>query len=225
MDCNTSSFPILPYLLEFAQTHVHWVRDAIQCSHPLLPTSSPALSISVFSNESAICIRWPKNRHFSFSINLSNEYSRLISFRINWFDLLAVKGTLKSLLQHHNLKASILWCSAFIMAQLSYPYMTTLEIIALTIWIFFSKVMILLFSILSRFVIAFLPRSKRLSISWFYPCSNIRNSLILLKGIIFQNRSFKHFSMISYCVKGQGHGTDGNVFLATSLTASCRIFP
>ena len=150
-----------------------------QWYHHLLPTSSPALRIRIFSNESAVSIRWPNNRNFSFSINLSNEYSGLISFRIDWFDLLAVKGTLKSL-QHLNLKALVLWCSAFIMAQLSYPYMTTLEIIALTIWIFFSKVMFLLFSMLSRFVIAFLPRGKHLSISWFYSCSNIRNSLILL---------------------------------------------
>ena len=103
---------------------------------------------------------------FSFSINLSNVYSRLISFRIDWFDLLAVQGTLKSLLQHHSLKASILWHSAFLIVQLSHPYMTTGKTIALIRWIFVGKVMSLLFNMLSRFVIAFLPRSKHLLISW-----------------------------------------------------------
>ena len=146
---------------------------------PLLFLTSIFPSIRVFSNELTLHIMWSKYWSFSVSISPSNEYTGLISFRIDWFDLLAVKGILKSL-QHLNLKALVLWCSAFIMAQLSYPYMTTLEIIALTIWIFFSKVMFLLFSMLSRFVIAFLPRGKHLSISWFYSCSNIRNSLILL---------------------------------------------
>ena len=111
-------------------------------------------------------IRWPKYWSFCFSTSPSNEYSGLISFRIDWFDFLAVQGTLRSLLQHHSWKASILWCSAFFMVQLSHPYMTTGETIALTIWTFVSKVMSLLFNILSRFVIAFLPRSKHLLISW-----------------------------------------------------------
>ena len=124
----------------------------------LLPSVFP--SIRVFSNESVLPIKWLKNWIFSFSISSSNEYSGLISFRIDWFDLLAVQVTLKSLLQHHNLKASILWHSAFFMVQLSHPYMTTKKTIALTIWIFAGKVISLLFNRLSRFVMAFLPRSK-----------------------------------------------------------------
>ena len=129
----------------------------------LLPLVFP--SIRVFSNESVLCIRWPKYWRFSFSISLSNEYSGLISFRMDWLDLLAVQGTLKSLLQHHSLKASILQCSAFFMVQLSHPYMTTGKTIALTRRTFVGKVMSLLFIMLSRFVITFLPRSKRLLIS------------------------------------------------------------
>ena len=131
--------------------------------HLLLP--SIFFSIRVFSNQSALCIRWPNYWSFSFSINSSNEYSGLISFRIDWFDLLAVQGSLKSLLQHHNLKASILWRSAFFMAQLSHPYLTTGKTIALTRRTFVGKVMSLLSNTLSRFVMAFLPRSKHLLIS------------------------------------------------------------
>ena len=131
--------------------------------HPLLPPSTFP-SIRVFSNESAIRIRWPK--YWSFSISPSNEYSGLISFRIHWFDLLAVQGTLKSLLQHHSSKASILWCSAFFTVQLSHPYMTAGKTIALTRQTFVGKVMSLLFNMLSRLIIAFLPRSKCLLISW-----------------------------------------------------------
>ena len=126
--------------------------------HPLLLLPSVFLSIRVFSNESALCIRWPK--YWSFSISPSNEYSELISFRIDWFDLLAVQGTPKSLLQHHNSKASILQHSATFMVQLSHLYMTTGKTIALTIRTFVSKVISLLFNLLSRFVIVFLPRSK-----------------------------------------------------------------
>ena len=133
---------------------------------PLLLLPSIFLSIRVFSNESVLCIRWPKYWSFSFSISPSNDYSRLISFRNDWFELLAVQGTLKSLLQHHSSKASILWFSAFLTVQLSHPYMTTGKTIALTIWTFVSKVMSLLFNMLSGFVICFLPRSKRLLISW-----------------------------------------------------------
>ena len=141
MDCSTPGFPIL--LLEFAQTHVHSVGDAIQPSHPLLPPILlPSIfpSTRVFSNESALHIRWPKYWSFSFRISLSNEYSGLISFRINWCDLLAVQGTLKSLLQHRSLKASVLWVSPFFMVQLSYPYMTTGKTIALTRWTIVSEV-------------------------------------------------------------------------------------
>ena len=134
--------------------------------HPLLLLPSIFPSIRVFSNESGLRIRWPKYWSFSFSINPSNEYSGLISFRTDWLDLLAVQGTLKGLLQHHSLKASILRCSAFFIVQLSHPYMTTGKTIALTRWTFVDKVMSLLFNMLSRLVIAFLPRSKRLLISW-----------------------------------------------------------
>ena len=130
----------------------------------LLPSIFP--SIRVFSNESALHIRWPKYWSFSFSISPSNEHPGLISFRINWLDLLAVQGTLKSFLQHHSSKASILWCSAFFIVQLSHPYMTTGKTIALTRWTFVGKVMSLFFNMLSRLVITFLPRSKHLLISW-----------------------------------------------------------
>ena len=134
--------------------------------HPLLLLPSIFPSIKVFSSESALRIRWPKYWSFSFSISPSNEYSGLISFRINWLDLLAVQGTLKSLLQHHSSKASILWCSAFFIVQLSHPYKTTGKTIALTRWTFVGKGMSLLFNMLSRFVRALLPRSKHLLISW-----------------------------------------------------------
>ena len=127
---------------------------------PLLLLSSIFPSIRVFSNESVHCIRWPKYQNFSFSISPSNEYSGLISFTIDWFDLLAVQGTLKSLLQHHSSKASILWHSAFLMVQPSHPYMTTGKTIALTRCTFVGKIMSLLFNMLSRLVIGFLPRSK-----------------------------------------------------------------
>ena len=133
---------------------------------PLLFLPSIFPSIRVFYNEAALPIRWPKFWSFSFSISPSNEYSGLISFKMDWFDLLAVQGTLKSLLQHHSLKASVLWCSAFFMVQLSHPYMTTGKTIALTRWTFVGTVMSLLLNMLSRLVIIFLPRSKRLFISW-----------------------------------------------------------
>ena len=132
----------------------------ILCCPLLLPSIFP--SIRVFSSNSALHIRWPKYWSFNLSINPSKEYSGLFSFRIDWFDLLAVHGTLKILFQHHNSKASILQLSAFFMIQLSHPYMTTRKTVALTIWTFVSKVMSLLFNTLSRFVIAFLPRSKHL---------------------------------------------------------------
>ena len=134
--------------------------------HPLLLPPSIFPSIRVFSNESVLCIRWPKYWSFSFSISLSNEYSGLISFRMDWLDLPAVQGTLKSLLQYHSSKASILWHSAFFIVQLSHPYMTTGKTIALTRWTFVGKVISLLFNILSSLVITFLPRSKCLLISW-----------------------------------------------------------
>ena len=133
--------------------------------HPLFLPPSIILSIRVFSNESAL-IRWPTYWSFSFNISPSNEYSGLIPFRMDWLDLLAVQGTLKSLLQHHNLKALILWRTAFFIVQLSHPYMTTGKTIALTRRTFVGKVMSLLFTMLSMLVITFLPRSKHLLISW-----------------------------------------------------------
>ena len=135
MDCSMPSIPVHHQLPAFTQTLVHWISDAIQSSHPLLSPSPPAFifpSIRVLSNESVLCIKWPKDWSFSFSISPSNEYSGLISFRMDWLELLAVQGTLKSLLQHHSSKASILWCSAFFIAQLSRPYMTTGKTTALT---------------------------------------------------------------------------------------------
>ena len=134
--CSRPGFPVLHSLPEFAQIHVHWVGDAIQPSHPLLPLLLlPSIfpSIRVLSNESVLHIRWPEYWSFSFSISLSNEYSRLISFRIDWFDLLAVQGSLKSLLQHHSSEASILQPSTLFMVQLSHPYMIAGKTIALTI--------------------------------------------------------------------------------------------
>ena len=152
MDCSTPGLPVHHQLPEFIQTHVHWVGDAIQPSHPLSSPSPPTPifpSIRVFSNESVLHIRWAKYWSFSFNISPSNEYSGLISFRIDWFDL-AVQGTLKSLLQHHSSKASILWCSAFFIVQLSHPYMITGKTIALTRRTFAGKVMSLLFNMLSE---------------------------------------------------------------------------
>ena len=133
--------------------------------HPLLLPPIPP-SIRVFSNESTLHVRWPKYWSFSFSISPSNEHPGLISFRMDWLDLLAVQGTLKSLLQHHSSKASILQCSAFFTVQLSHPHITPGKTIALTRWTFVGKVRSLLFNMLSRLVITFLPRSKRLLISW-----------------------------------------------------------
>ena len=136
----------------------------ILCRHLLPPSIFP--SIRVFSNESVLLIRWPRYWSFSFSISPSNEYSGLISFRMDSLDLLAVQGTLKNLLQHHSSKASVLWCSAFFIVQLSHPYMTTGKTIPLTRRTFVGKVMSLLLNMLSRLVITFLPRSKRLLILW-----------------------------------------------------------
>ena len=141
--------------------------------HPLLLLPSIFPSIRVFSNESAVRIRWPKYWSFSFSISPSSEHSGLISFRMNWLDLLAVQGTLKSLLQHHSSKASVLRCSPFFIVQISYPYMTTGKTIDLTRLTFVDNVMSLLFNMLSRLVITFLPRSKRLLISWLQSSSAV----------------------------------------------------
>ena len=161
MNRSKPGLPIHHQLLEFTQTHVHRVSDAIQPSHPLSSPSPPAPNppiIKVFSNESTLRMRWPKYWSFSFSIIPPKEHPGLISFRMDWLDLLAVQGTLKSLIQHHSSKASILWHSAFFTVQLSHPYMTTGKTIALTRWTFVGKVMSLLLNMLSR--------SKCLLISW-----------------------------------------------------------
>ena len=159
MDCSMPSIPVHHQLLELAQIHVHGVGDAIQPSHPLSSPSPPAFNLSQHQGL-FLCIRWLKCWSFSFSISPSNEYSGLISFRTDWFDLLAVQETLKSLLQYHSSNVSILQHSAFFKVQLSHSYMTTGKTIALTIWTSVGKVMFLLFNMQSRLVIAFLPRSK-----------------------------------------------------------------
>ena len=168
MNRSTSGLPVHHQLPEFTQTHVHRVGDAINLilCHPLLLLPPIAPSIRVFSSESALRMRWPKYWSFSFNISPSNEQPGLISFRMDWLDLLAVQRTHNSLLQHHSSKASIFWCSAFFTVQFSHPYMTTGKTIALTRWTFVGKVMSLLFNMLSRLVITFLPRSKCLLISW-----------------------------------------------------------
>ena len=158
MNHSTPGLPVHHQIPEFTQTHVHWVGDAIQSTHlsrPLLLPPSIFPSITIFSNESALHIRWIKYWSFSFNISPSNEHSGLISFRMDWLDLLALQGTLKSLLQHHSSKASILQCLAFFIVQLSHPYMTTGKTVALTRWTFVGKVMSLLLNMLSRLVITF----------------------------------------------------------------------
>ena len=163
MDCSMPGFPVHHQLPELTQTHVYWVGDANQPSHPL---SSPSpLAFNLFQHQGLF--QWVNFSHqvakvleFQLEHQSFQEYSGLISFRMDWFDLLGVQGTLKSILQHHSSKASILWCSAFFMVQLSHPYMTTGKTIALTRWTFVGKVMSLLFNLLSRLVTAFLPRSS-----------------------------------------------------------------
>ena len=169
MDCSMPSFPVHHQLSEPTQTHVDRISDAVQPSHPLLSPSPPAFNLSQHQG----LFQWVGSLHqvakvleFSFSISPSNEYSGLISFRMDWLDLLAVQGTLKSLLQHHSSKASILGHSAFFIVQLSHPLMTTGKTIALTRQIFVGKATSLLFNMPSRLVRTFLPRSKCLLISW-----------------------------------------------------------
>ena len=162
MDHNTPGLLVYCQLPEFTQTQVHWVGDAIQPSHPLLSPSLPALNLSQHQG----LFKWVSSSQNIGVSALSNEYSGLISFRMDWLDLLAVQGTLKSLLHHYSSKASILQCSAFFIVQLSHPYMTAGKTIALTRWTFVGKVMSLLFNMLSRLVITYLPRSKHLLVSW-----------------------------------------------------------
>ena len=169
----------------------------------LLPSIFP--SIRVFSNESALHIRWPKYWNFSFTISPSNEYLGFISFRIDWFDLLAVQGTFKSLLQHHSSKASILWHSVFFMVQCSHPKMTTGKTVALSIWTFFGKVMSLLLNMLSRLVIAFLPRNMHLLISW----------LQLPSEVILEPKKIKTVtvSIVSPSICHEMMGLDATIFV------------
>ena len=168
LSITISRSPPKPMSIELVMPSNH----LILC-RPLLLLPSIFPSIRIISNESVLCIRWPKYWSFSFNISPSNEYSGLISFRMDWLDLLAVQGNLKSLLQHHNSKESILQRSAFFIVQRSHPYMTTGKTKALTRWTFVGKVMSLLFNMLSRFVIAFLPRSKHLLISWLQSLSAV----------------------------------------------------
>ena len=169
MDCSMPGLPVHHRLPEFTQTHVHWLGDATQPSHPLSSPSTPTFNLSQHQG----LFKWVSSLHHVAKVQLqhqfqysTSEYSGLISFTMDWLHLLAVQGTLKSLLQHHISKASILWCSAFFTVQLSHPYMTTGKTIALTRQTFVDKVMSLLFNMLSRLVITFLPRSKHLLISW-----------------------------------------------------------
>ena len=167
MNCSTPGLLVHHQLPEFTQTHVHRVSDSIQPSHPVIPFSSCPQSFPApgsFPMSQLFTSGGQSIASFSFSISPSNEYPGLISFRMDWFDRLAVQGTLKSLLQRHSSKASILQCSAFFIVQLSHPYVTTGKTIALTRWTFVGKVMSLLVHMLSRLVIIFLPRSKRLLI-------------------------------------------------------------
>ena len=191
MDCSTPGLPVhhpnpQSLLKLMAIESVMPSNHLILCC-PLLLLPSIFPSIRVFSNESILHIRWPKCWGFSFSISPSNEYLGLIPFRMDWLDLLVVQGTLKSLIQHHSSKASILWCSAFFIVQLSHPHMTIGKTIALTRWNFAGKVMSLFFNMLSRFVITFLPRSKHLLISWLQSPS----------AVIFKPPNIKSFTVFT----------------------------
>ena len=184
-------------LLKFTSIELVMPSNHLILSSP----SPPAFNLSQhqgFSNESVLCIKWPKYWSFSFNISPSNEHSGLISFRIDWFALLAVQGTLKGLLQHHSWKELVLWYSGFFMIQLSHPYMTTEKTIALTRWTFDGKVMSLLFNMLSKFVIAFLPRSQHLLILWLH-------LLILWLQWILEPKKIKSFVVSPFnCYEGMG---------------------
>ena len=173
MECSTPALPVHYQLLKLVSIESVMPSNHLTLCRPLFLPPSILPSIGVFSNESALRIRWPEYWSFSFNISPSNEHPRLISFRMDWLDLLAVQGTLKSLLQHHSSKASILWRSAYFIVQLSHPYMTTGKTIALTRRTFVGKVISLLFHMLSRLVITFLPRSKHLLISWLQSPSSV----------------------------------------------------
>ena len=213
MNRSMPGLPVHHQLPEFTETHVDRVNDAIQPSHPLSSPSPPAPNPSQHRS----LFQWVSYSHqrakvleFSFNISSSNEHTGLISFRMDWLDLLAVQGTLKSLLQHHSPKASILRCSAFFMVQLSHPYMTTGKTIALTRWTFVDKVMSLLFNTLSRLVITFLPRSKHLLISWLQSPS----------VVILESKKIKSdtVSTVSPSISHEGMGPDAMILVFWMLS-------
>ena len=188
MDCSTPSFPVHHQLKHMSIESVMSSNHLILCC-PLFLLPSIFPSIRVFSNKSVLLIKWPKDWRFSLNISPSSEHSGLISFRMDWLDLLAVQGTLKSLLQHHSSKASILQRSAFFIVQFSHPHKTTGETIALTRWTFVGKVMYLIFNMPSRLVITFLPRSKHLLISWPQPPSAVILELKKIKSAAISTTS------------------------------------
>ena len=205
MNRSTLGLPVHHQLPEFTQTHIHRVSDTIQTSHPLSYPSPPA----PYPSQNQSLFQWINSSHevakvldFSFSIIPSKEIPGLISFRMDWLDLLAVQGTLKSLLQHHSLKASILWRSDFFTVQLSHPYMTTGKTIVLTRWTFVGKVKSLLFNMLSMLVITFLPRNERLLISW----------LQLLSAVILDPPKIKS-DTVSPCISHEVMGPDAMIFI------------
>ena len=194
MDCSTPGFPAITNsqsLLKLMSIESVMPFNHLILCHPLLLLPSIFPTIRVFSNESVLRIRWPKYWSFTFSISPSNKYSGLISFRMDWLDLLAIQGTLKGLLQHHSSKTSVLQCSAFFVVQLSHPYMTTGKTIALTRCTFVGKVMSLLFNMLSRLVVTLLPRSKHFSVSWLQSPSAVilepQNIKSVTVSIVYQS--------------------------------------
>ena len=209
MNCSMPGLPVHHQLPEFTQTDVRRVGDAIQhliLGRPLLLLPPIPPNIRVFSNQSTLHMRWPKYWSFSFSVTPSKEIPGLISFRMDWLDLFAVQGTLKSVLQHHSSKASILRRSAFFTVQLSHPYVTTGKTIALTRGTLVGKVMSLLLNMLSRLVITFLPRSKRLLISWLQSPS----------AVILELRKIKSdtVSTVSPSISHEVMGPDAMIFVS-----------
>ena len=207
MDCSTPGFPITNSqgLLKLMSIELVMPSNHLILCRPLLFLPSVIPSIRVFPSESVLHIRWPKYWSFSLSISPSNEYSGLISFMIGWFDLLAVQGTLKSLLQHHSSEASILWCSAFFIVQLSHPYITTGKTVALTRCTFVSKIISLLFNMLSMLVTTFLPRIKRLLISWLQSPS----------AVILEPKKIKFVTAVTVCpsICHEVMGPDAMIFV------------
>ena len=213
MDYSMPGLPVHHQLSEFAQARVHWVGDAIQPSHPLLSPSpiafNPSQHQGLFKRVSS-SYQVAKYRSFSFNISPSNEHPGLISFRMDWLDLLAVQGTVKSLLQHHSSKASIFWPSAFFTVQFSHPYMTTGKTIDLTRWTFVGKVMSLLFNMLSGLVITFLRRSKHLLISWLQSPSAVILEPSKIKSVTV--------SIVSPSISHEVMGPDAMILVFWMLT-------